>query len=249
MANVEWVEPFASVNFVADAAFFEQFEREAEAAHVWQTPGYVSGIRRRAARRYFWIASACLVGWGLVLAFTPRSIRGGVFPLVMLMGLLYSISWILDWIRLLREARVPLTEQAAHQQARRASGWRAMTTYTIGTPGVRWKTQEHDVHLHWSRFYVVHELPSFVLIRGALFGVVIPKTGLASPKAVADLLAFVRGMLDEHEMGESHRIRRFLAKHSATCPCGYDLRGCDGRACPECGRPLTIGFIPNAADA
>ena len=38
-------------------------------------------------------------------------------------------------------------------------------------------------------------------------------------------------------------VRRFLTQHDVSCPdCGYNLRSCQSRTCPECGLRLTLAL-------
>lgn len=138
-----------------------------------------------------------------------------------------------------------------HEAQTRSRSREGAESYNVelNVRGIRTFGPGYDTFQAWSRLLGIDETASFLLPNMAdRVGVVLVKAQVGTPNEVQAIAERCRALIREASASEDQRIARFLAIRDAACPkCKHNLRGCDGRACPECGMALSISQFPDAA--
>lgn len=189
-----------------------------------------------------------LVAGVLLIAYFPKSLFTvtGVGALQLLL-VLTAFASLIAWFRRtasLHEGEQPPSKASTRPDTRSP----AVYSYHFSQHGVR-VVAPHATRGHpWSRYCDVVRLPNFVVIEPLdAESIVIPNSGFASDQERENFVSVVRAYMEAGGNAGPMLIRDFLEDHVFACPkCKYNLQGCDGRSCPECGRPLTLADLPQA---
>ncbi len=242
----------------SDATFKYSFEITRDEYEAWmrratlQSPNYTDVLASLARRRQrsAWLALALTLGFLIMLALHTR----GWLPqaLVVGTGLVVAGSWAgvtTDAERRYRKA----VDRSLEASLNSVAAWyhTGPRTIVIDSSGIDFRGPLQEIRQPWPAISAVIETEDALAICQAAEGsYVIPKRTFVSPEECARLRLFVERQIARQGFTVVSHVRAYLADRDLACPrCRYNLRGCAGTACPECGLVLTLAEIPAMRDA
>lgn len=239
-------QPFAEYSFDADAEYLRRFTEDVYG--VSRSVVDTSRLLRRRARWNALIAfcgiAMCVVVLVLIVEGTMDESRFFVWGLIPGgIGASGLYGWQQCRLALQKLGQAVISASDAHIE-QLVGRWRI----SFSDEGILCQGPRVDSMWKWPNFSRVDVHPSAVAMVCPQGVVAVPRMCFADEESLQALVAQVRERLERHGATEPQRMRDYLLANSIACrKCGYDLKGSAGQACPECGEPLTIGDVPDAA--
>ncbi len=233
---------FAVVNTSADEPTLRRYVNEIGVGSASTNTTAVD----RLARRWLYTALACGAGFVASLLVAAYVASEGMIAMFSLGSIMIGADALHKW-QLLRK-------HVEQLRAADETNWQAFVCSAIGPwrfefseYGVRCIAAHTDAVFAWTTFWRVVPTDSFLSLHTDRGVIGIPRSSFATPAEMASLVVAINERLEKHGAIEVQRLRKYLGHRSLACQaCGYDLRGCNGRLCSECGSPVRIEDYPDA---
>lgn len=237
--------PFADFTFEADDAYLARLAQE-----VYGVSSQVPKVRATLEARAKWFLVGGVVGLttflALIVLVSIDRLDMENFGLLAC-GVGAAGAGMIGGRQEARRGLKQLDEAERAGYARLVGVLKGRWRLAFSEDGVLSQGQRVESRWAWTGFYRVAAYPSLLAVLGHDGLIAVPRSCLANEDAFTSFKSKIEAVLEQHGCLERQRIAKFLATNECQCQkCGYQLKGGNGRSCPECGLKLSFENVPGA---